>query len=557
MENSRNFILAISLSVLIIFAWDYFFVPKHVTNEKSDQEIKSVEISQKSEQIDQIISREEAIIKNPKRVKINSKELAGSISLKGLRFDDLTLKNYRVSTKENSPLVNLLNPSSTSRDYFAEFGWISQNKQIEMPTKSTIWQADRKILKENSEVNFFWINKQGIKFATKVKLDDKFMFTVTQFVENVSANDIVVSPFGFINRIQKLEDTSEFAILHEGPIGVFDGKLQEASYKDLTEKDKKFDEMQNGWFGFSDKYWLTAIIPDKYRNYNTRFFHRKNGEHLRFQVDYVGQPIVVSSGTTVKVNSNFFAGAKKLKTLDFYADKHDIYLFDRAVDFGWLYPITKPIFYGLQFANMFLGNFGLAIICITIFIKLLMFPVANKSYRSMNAMKKIQPELIKLKEKHAGEPMVLNQKVMELYKKEKVNPLSGCLPILLQIPVFFALYKVIFVTIEMRHAPFYGWISDLSAPDPTSVWNLFGLLPYEAPNFLSIGLWPVIMAVTMYFQQKMNPAPTDPVQAQVMKFLPLIFLFMFFNFPAGLVLYWAWNNILSVIQQYALTRNKD
>ncbi len=557
MDNSKNFILAIALSMLVIFGWGYFFpAAKKDVKQQNDVAIKAQEqeISQPN------LDRDSALLETSstgQRVQISSEKLKGSILLKGARFDDLILKEYRQESSENSPNVSLLNPSMTGKDYFVEFGWVTQNPAVQVPGKDTIWKADKEILTENEEVNLFWTNEQGIKFAINVKLDSQYMFKIRQYVENESPNDVILSPYGFINRIFDVKNSSDFAILHEGPIGVFDSKLKEVTYKDLAEKDEKFDSSRNGWIGFSDKYWLTAIIPDKFRSYNARFFQRKNADVTRYQVDYVGEPIAISSGTTVKIESELFAGAKKLNVLDEYSSSYDIKLFDRAVDFGWLYPITKPIFHMLQILNKLLGNFGLAILAITVLIKLLMFPVANKSYKSMNAMKKIQPQLAKLKETYGKEPMVLNQKVMELYKREKVNPFSGCLPILIQIPVFFALYKVIFVTIEMRHAPFFGWISDLSAQDPTSIWNLFGLLPFAAPNFLAIGLWPVIMAVTMYVQQRLNPAPTDPVQAQVMKFLPLMFLFMFFSFPAGLVLYWAWNNVLSIIQQMALMRNNE
>jgi YidC/Oxa1 family membrane protein insertase len=383
-----------------------------------------------------------------------------------------------------------------------------------------------------------------------------FMFTVTLKVKNNSGKELTFFPYGLINRTYA--DTGKHMyILHEGPIGVFNNELTEISYEDLRDDGATKLEDSKGWLGVSDKYWLSAIVPDKNETFDANFRHIKRNDKDAYQIDMRGEAFTVPSGDDHSVTMRMFAGAKKVQLLDEYSMKYDIPLFDRAVDFGSLYFLTKPFFELLSFFYSHVGNFGIAILLLTCVIKLVMFPLANKSYTSMSQMKLLTPKMQEIREKHADDKMKMNTEIMEMYKREKVNPMSGCLPILIQIPVFFALYKVLFVTIEMRHAPFFGWIHDLSAPDPTNLFTLFGLLQWDVPGFLHLGIWPIIMCVTMVLQQKLNPKPTDEIQAMVIGYMPYVFLFLFASFPAGLVIYWAWNNTLSILQQWIIIRRLE
>ncbi|MGI4776493.1 MAG: membrane protein insertase YidC, partial [Janthinobacterium lividum] len=492
-------------------------------------------------------------LNNVDRIKIRSSTLSGSIALKGLRFDDLTLLEYKQDLSPDSKAVELFSPANSEQAYFAEIGWFGQNDNS-LPNNDTQWQADRRELTPKSPVNLVWTNNHGAKFIVNLTMDNDYMFTIKQTIINDSGRSINTQSYGLINHNYYQKEKS-VNILHQGPIGAINDQLKEYSYDDI--KDKKIERFVNtkvDWIGITDKYWLAAFVPDKANLYNSNMNYAIKAGQEKFQVDFLGNLQTIEPGTELTVTHRLFAGAKKVDLLDKYEKQYNIKLFDRAIDFGWFYVLTKPVFYAMNFFYSYVGNFGISILIVTVIIKLLMFTLANKSYRSMKKMKKLQPEMERIKNLYSEDKARLNQEMMMLYKKEGVNPISGCLPVIVQIPVFFSIYKVLYVTIEMRHAPFFGWIKDLSSPDPTSIFNLFGLIPYSPPSFLMIGAWPIFMAITMFLQQKMGPAPADPVQAQLMKFMPLIFLVMFSSFPAGLLIYWSWNNILSIIQQYSINK---
>ena len=553
--EGKNLILALVLSVGMLLAWQYFVVEPDI--QRAEQQAAQQKLEQAKGETAPLQAAKIETAKETEapeapapHVALESPSLTGGIGLKGARIDRLTLKDY-YQDSEQSDNVSLLAPSNSELPYFAEFGWVSGTSGIEVPGRDTMWQTDGTELTPESPLMLYWTNPQGIRFEQKISLDEDFMFTVESRVINNSGQLVNLYPYGLINRTY-LDDKEHFFILHEGPLAVLDETLQEISYEEL--RDDGPTKMQNtkGWLGITDKYWLTAMVPETTFNATFQHYNRSNSD--KYQVDYLGQAHAIAPGENGEVTVRFFAGAKKVNMLDAYSEKYNIPLFDRAVDFGMLYFLTKPIFHALHYFHDLLGNFGLAIMLLTVCIKLVLFPLANKSYKAMSQMKVLMPKVQEIREQYKDDSLKMNQEMMALYKKEGVNPASGCLPMLLQLPIFFALYKVLFVTIEMRHAPFYGWINDLSAPDPTNVFTLFGLLEWGPPDFLHIGLWPLIMAATMVIQQKLNPKPTDPVQAQVMAWLPYIFLFLFAGFPAGLVIYWAWNNTLSIIQQYVITR---
>ena len=523
-------------------------------------------------------SREQALTRSP-RIAIRTPRLTGSIALIGGRIDDLVLADYREDLDPDSPPIVLLNPRNAQAAYYAQFGW-TPVKGVPLPDAKTEWTPDRRTLAPGSPVNLSWDNGAGLKFIRTYTLDDNYMFTVTQRVDSSRAEPVTLYPYGLVAR-HETPDITGFFILHEGMVGVFDGTLQEVDYEDLAEVGQIQISSTGGWIGITDKFWLTALIPDQTAPVQTRFVHQLIDGVDKYQADYVAPGRALAPGARTEVVSHFFAGAKQIALLDGYgrnAEAEESWLdtatafllrgsdaegngveplgianFDLAIDFGWFYFLTKPIFYVLIYLNSEAGNFGIAILILTVLIKMAFFPLANKSYRSMSKMKKLQPEMLKLRERYGDDRARMNQEMMALYKREKANPASGCLPMFVQIPVFFALYKVLFVTIEMRHAPFYGWIHDLSAPDPTSIFNLFGLIPWEPslylPDAINIGVWPLIMGITMFLQQKLNPQPADPIQAKIFMFLPIMFTFLLAQFPAGLVIYWAWNNLLSIIQQ--------
>ena len=567
MPEQRNLILAIVLSVTIIIAFQYFYELPRIQEAQRQQ-------AQRTEQMAETAPDQaapEAVAPAPpgapatpetartqalattERVVIENARLEGSLALTGGRIDNLVLSDYRETTEPDSPHVRLLNPPGVPNTYFAEFGWVAGDEGTAVPGRDATWQADREELRPDQPVTLTWDNGENLRFSRTVALDENYMFTVTQRVENTSDEPVTLHPYGLISRWGTPE-TLGFFILHEGPIGVLDGTLEEIDYDDLREDGPIELSSQGGWLGITDKYWLASLVPDQESDLVANFRHYLAEGQDRYQVDYLRPAMTVAPGQRVEVTDRLFAGAKEVNLLDAYANEYGIPLFDRAVDFGWFYFLTKPIFHILHFFYQLLGNYGLAILLLTLLVKLLFYPLANKSYRAMSKMKKLQPEMMRLREQYGDDKMRMNQELMALYKKEQVNPMSGCLPIVVQIPVFFALYKVLFVSIEMRHAPFFGWIQDLSAPDPTSLFNLFGLLPWDPPAFLMIGIWPLLMGATMLLQTKLNPQPADPIQAKVMMFLPLMFIFLFATFPAGLVIYWTWNNVLSIAQQWLIMR---
>ncbi len=549
-----NLITAIVLSVVIIFGWQHFFEKPRLEKlaeqtKQYNQTVNTIKARSKQNTEIEVLGREEAIA-SVERILIKTDVLSGSISLKGLRFDDLTLRNYRQELDDNSPPVELFSPSNSDQGYFAEIGWWSSDKSITYPSSSTIWQADKPELVAGGVVNLSWKSPENVLFKVAISLDDNYMFTIKQATYNKSGRPISTQYYGLINRDYEEKPDNMVNILHQGMIGAVAGELQEFSYEKIKDNKKEsFSSGELNWFGITDKYWLAAFIPDGSEQYSANYNYALKAGRDKFQADFISSSKLIESGGSYELTHHLFAGAKKVALLDKYEKEYNIKLFDRAIDFGWFYILTKPIFNAMNFFYKYVGNFGISIMIVTVLIKLLMFTLANKSYRSMKRMKKLQPQMERLKELYADDKARLNQEVMQLYKKEKVNPVSGCLPLLVQIPVFFSIYKVLYVTIEMRHAPFFGWIKDLSAPDPTTMFNLFGLLPFTPPSFLMIGVWPLIMAASMFLQQRMSPQPADVVQAQVMKFMPLMFLFMFSGFPAGLLIYWSWNNLLSIVQQ--------
>ena len=561
--ETRNLVAAISLSMAVLIGYQLFFVD--IKKDQYQQEIiaenvgDSSNIPIPSNDNSGILNTENTkstVVTTVPRVSVISKEVTGSISLKGARIDDVTLSQYRETLDPDSSLIDLLLKSNERNPYFIEFGWSSPDG-VKVPNGKTLWKASKEILSPDSNVTLSWDNGEGVVFYQDISIDDTFMFTVNQRVKNNSKNLITLYPYGLIRRTGEPE-TTRFFVLHEGPLGVFDGTLSEKSYEDLEDAGKKGINIKpleaGGWIGLTDKYWLTALLPDQKEIFNFTYRHL-NSNGGQYQTDFLGKAIKIKSNSQGESLSRAFAGAKRLTLFDDYEERFDIKHFDLAIDFGWFYFLTKPFFYALSWANDYLGNFGLAILAITVIVKLVFFPLANKSYKSMAKMRNLGPEIKKLRERVGDDRQKLNQEMMNLYKKEKVNPAAGCLPILVQIPVFFALYKVLFVSIEMRQTPFFGWIKDLSVADPTSMFNLFGLLPYSTsmlPDFLNLGVWPLLMGVTMFLQQRLNPTPPDPIQAKIFAWMPVAFTFLLATFPAGLVIYWTWNNLLSICQQWLI-----
>tara|TARA_B100000686_G_scaffold101382_1_gene108593 strand:- start:37821 stop:39509 length:1689 start_codon:yes stop_codon:yes gene_type:complete len=557
MGEQKNLLLAILVSLLVLLGFQLMFPSdktpnnKPITNSNVSENIKPF-----PELNEEINKPREEIINESKRITINNSLIEGSLSLAGARIDDIILKNYFETLKEDSDYIKLLSPKGTNNSYFVEHGWLTgNNSDIKLPNSKTIWNSNNSKISPNSVTKLTWDNGEGLVFERTISLDKEYMFEITQTVINNSNKDITLYPYGIINR-EGYPKLSGLYILHEGPIGVLNNRLQEIDYDDLEDNNKISEKSSNGWIGITDKYWLTALIPNQKLNFEGYFQSFNNNSKTTFQSSFLGSPITIKANNESSYSSKLYLGAKELNILDKH-EKTGIPMFDKAVDFGWFYVITKPLFYLLTFFSNLLGNVGLAIIALTICIRILLFPLANKSFKSMNKMKILQPKMMEIRERYGNDKMQMQKEVMALYKKEKANPLAGCLPILLQIPVFFALYKVLYVTIEMRHAPFYGWIKDLSEPDPYSIFNLFGIIPIDLPSFLIIGIWPLIMGGTMILQQKLNPAPPDPIQAKVMGMLPFIFIFLFAQFAAGLVIYWTCNNALSIAQQWIIMKKMN
>ena len=545
--DSKNTIAAIALSSAVIVLYSLFFIPEKpelnkdlVEKNKTEQTADTPSLDQKENLIQ--VSREDAL-KESKRVQFENQSIIGSISLKGAAIDDLTFKDYN-TTLESNEKVTLLGPRNIEDGYLIESGFVSSDKNIDIPNSDSVWSViGNNKLTDQSPVKLSWSNKQGITFEKEISLDDKYLFSIKQSVINSTSNKYDFYSYGQIIR-NSIPEISNFYILHEGLIATLDDELIEEDYDDIQEK--KFSRTsQKGWLGIGDKYWITSLIPPRNKEFKTTFDYKK-----KFRANFIAtEPLKLEGNGRVEEKLQIIIAAKRVDIIDGYARTLDIDKFDLVIDWGFLYFITKPLFFGIDYFFKLLGNYGLAIIAITICIRLVFFPLANFSFRSMAKMKALQPEMVRLKELHKDDKMKLQQEMMALYKKEKVNPMSGCLPILVQIPVFFALYKVLFVTIEMRQMPFYGWIKDLSERDPTSLFNLFGLLPYDVPSFLVIGAWPVAMGVSMWVQQKLNPAPTDPMQAKIFMFFPLFLTVILAPFPSGLVIYWTINNILTMAQQ--------
>ncbi len=545
--DSKNTIAAIALSSAVIVLYSLFFIPEKSSKDQNLVEKEKIEQSTDTPMLEQKetfveISRKDALTES-ERVEFENPNVIGSISLKGAAIDDLTFKNYNVELEGDEKII-LLGPRNIKEGYLIESGFVTSDKNIDIPTSETIWsiKGNRK-LTENSPIKLSWTNDQGITFEKEISLDDKYLFSIKQRVINKTNGKYDFYSYGQIIR-NEIPDIIDFLILHEGLIATLDDELIEEDYDDIQEK--KFTKTaQKGWLGISDKYWITSLIPPQNKEFKTTFDYKD-----KFRANFIAtEPLELGPNNSIEENLQIIVAAKRVDVIDGYAKSLAIDKFDLVIDWGFLYFITKPLFFGIDYFFKLLGNYGLAIIAITICIRLVFFPLANFSFRSMAKMKALTPEMVRLKELHKNDKMKLQQEMMALYKKEKVNPMSGCLPILVQIPVFFALYKVLFVTIEMRHMPFYGWIHDLSERDPTSIFNLFGLLPYDVPSFLMIGAWPVAMGVSMWVQQKLNPAPTDPMQAKIFMFFPLFLTVILAPFPSGLVIYWTVNNILTMAQQ--------
>ena len=565
--ESRNLILAIILSVGVLFIWSFFFEAPE--QEMLNGEIESGDVSEVNsneldmEAIDEIerslgitendnIGLDEALSAD-KRVKIETNSIVGSINLKGLRIDDIVLKKYNETQEEFSEKIRVLQPIDTYDGYEVTFGWIkNQDANFETPNAESIWKVSNSngTLTSNNEVEFEWSNTTGQTFVTTIGLDEDYLFDITQEVKNNSNEEIIINNASKVTRKQAPSLSGMF-ILHEGLLGVLQEKLELIDYDDLKDDEETLNfESDNGWVGITDKYWLAALIPDQNKSFKAIYTY-DNGYIAYYRSLNATK---VAAGSDHIVESQIFIGAKEAKLIDRYQEDYGIYNFDLAIDWGWFYFLTKPLFNVIYFFSELSGNFGLAIIILTVITRIVFFPLANWSFISMAKMKMLQPEMTRIKELHKDDRAQQQQALMALYKKEKVNPISGCLPILIQIPFFFAIYKMLFVSIEMRHAPFYGWIQDLAAKDPTTIFNLFGLIPWDPPSFMIIGIWPVLMGLTMYIQQKLNPAPPDPIQARIFMFFPLFITILLAQFAAGLVIYWTTNNVLSIIQQWIINK---
>ena len=557
MENQRNLILAVVISMAVLLIFDFFFNPKTNINNIPDSAVSNgtveAELIPKIGKDVETLSQKENL--KEKRISFDMKRIKGSINLYGATIDDVILKDYKESIKEGSNNIQVLGKESSKTPYLVRSGWAS-NSEFSFPNKETLWNSKKNSFKQNEPIELFWDNGQGLVFERTIEIDENFIFKIIDKVKNNTEKVIDLTNFSYIQRKNYRPD-NKFFILHEGPIGVFDGTLKELSYDDLEEQKIITETSENGWIGITDHYWQVSIFP----KFNERFkanFKLITNKQNSIQVDYINEKILnLKPKNYVSSESFIFVGAKEVPLIDNYIKKYNIQNFDLSVDFGWFYFLTKPLFYALNYLSNLLGNFGIGIIVLTFFVRLILFPLANKSFKSMNAMKLLTPEIQRLKERYKDDRTKMNQEMFNLYKQKKINPAAGCLPILVQIPIFFALYKVLFVSIEMRHAHFFGWIKDLSAPDPTSIFNLFGLIPWTPPTFLLIGIWPILMGLTMYLQQKINPPPPDPIQAKIFMILPFVFTFLLATFPAGMVIYWTFNNILSIAQQMVILKKQQ
>jgi YidC/Oxa1 family membrane protein insertase len=561
MENQKNLFLAIAISMAIIFGFQFLMPPEAPVENTTTNKNVDTGVDLISNSVPTInFENKEKVLLNSERVSFDNGKIAGSINLTGAIIDDLVLLDYREFLDTNSAKISFLNPVGSEDAYYLDTGWASNDKNINFPNSDSIWSANRNSLNGTNSVTLSWTSDQNITFEKSISLDENYLFNVEQKIINQSGLMFEAYPYGSSNRKGEPE-MQKFFILHEGPISITDSVLKEYSYEDLRDDQKIKFSSEGGWIGITDKYWQTAIIPLQNEKI-TQTYSYEFGQDT-YQTNIVGTKISVASNSQISHNFKLFAGPKIVKVIDGYMEEYEIKEFDRSVDFGWLYFLTKPIFNVLQFIYGYVGNFGYAIMLFTLLMRICFFPLAQQSFKSMAKMKKLAPEMKRLKEQYGDDKAGLQKEMMALYKKEKANPIAGCLPILLQIPVFFALYKVLFVTIEMRHAPFIGWIHDLSAPDPLGLLTAFGLFDYDVGAvpiiggillMINIGVWPILMGLSMFLQQKLNPQPVDKVQAKIFMFLPLVFTFVLGGFAAGLVIYWTTNNVLSMAQQYVIQR---
>ncbi len=569
-ENTRNVIIATILSFLIIGGWQYFIFDPQAQQQLEKENSKTTVESPSSQKADTYtptveiddkkLRDEENTSHTYQNVMIETPLLRGSISARGTRFDNLILRKYTENLDANSDKIHFLNSVNSDNPFFAEFGFInSQNQQkIKTPTGTTIWKISdpSNVLNENNKI-VFTHESQGVLFKRTITINSDYLFAIEDEVINNSSNAVNFFPYARVAR-GNTPEVSGFFILHEGLIGVIgENGLQEIDYDDLVDDKKiQFKATKGGFTGITDKYWAAILIPEQDQSFKAEYSYYRSQNRDYYQADYLMEELSIAPGQKSVITNYFFAGAKVVDLIDKHQESLHIKQFDLLIDWGWFYFITKPLFTVLNYFNHIIGNFGLSILLVTVLLKIIFFPLANKSYVSMSRMKKFQPDIKKITERYKDNRTEQQKQMMALYKKHKINPMTGCLPVLLQIPVFFALYKVLFVTIEMRHAPFFGWVHDLSAPDPTSIFNLFGLLPFGVPDFLLIGIWPILMGISMFFQMRLNPAPPDPIQAKIFAFMPLFFTFLLATFPAGLVIYWTWNNLLSILQQWYIMRRQ-
>ncbi len=551
--DSKNVLLAVILSSIVLVVWATFFEPPATNQKYSEKQITKTENSSSpsidKEENKKEISRSDAI-NFAKRVKLENENIKGSISLQGAIIDDVIFKNYK-ETLNGENNISFLNPKNSANEYFVETGWASGgNDKIKLPLDDSIWKVKgNTMLTPKNPVTLEWDNGMGLIFTKRFEIDERFLFKITQEISNKSNNSFQFYPYAQITRKGKPEGRQIY-ILHEGFLGVFGEELKEKDYDDI-EKEKFTINSSKGWLGITDKYWLTAIVPEKGKEFKAEFLAKDE----KYRANYIiKEAIILNPNSSIKNKINTFVAAKEVAVIDGYAEKLNIEKFDLAIDWGWFYFFTKPLFFIIDYFFKLTGNFGWAIVIITALIRLIFFPLANYSFKSMAKMKILQPEMVRLKELHKDDKVKLQQEMMALYKREKVNPISGCLPVLIQIPFFFAIYKMLYVTLEMRHQPFFGWIKDLSERDPTSIFNLFGLIPWDPPSFLIIGAWPILMGISMYLQQKLNPTPPDPIQAKIFMFFPIFLTIILAPFPSGLVVYWTVNNILTISQQWVIMR---
>ncbi len=579
-DNNRNLFITIVLSVIILTGWQVLYMNPRIEAQREAARVEQERIAQQAPaaatpgtpaqpgattapgavpgQITaQTEANRDAALAATQRVKIDTPSLSGSINLTGARLDDVKLKDYRLTVDPTSPEIELLNPSAVPAGQFAEVGFVAGADAGTMPGPDTVWSVQgAQTLTPQTPVTLTYTNDKGLTFTRTISVDADYMFKITDSVANAGSTPVSVQNYGRVTRYNK-PTTASVYVLHEGLIGVTGEEgLQEIDYSQV-EEDKQITpgKSSNGWLGITDKYWAVALVPSGQQQFQPRYAWF-DGQRPSYQADFLSDPMQIAPGAAANVETLVFAGAKEVHKIKAYQADLNIRDFKLLIDWGWFYFITEPMFYLIDWLYRALGNFGLAILATTVIVKLIFFPLANKSYTSMAKMKVLQPKMLEIRDKYADDKMKQQQAMMELYKTEKINPVAGCWPVLVQIPVFFALYKVLYVTIEMRHAPFYGWIHDLAAPDPTSIFNLFGLLPYAVPAFLMIGVWPIIMGITMFLQMRMNPTPPDPTQAMIFNWMPLIFTFMLATFPAGLVIYWAWNNFLSIVQQGVIMKRQ-